>query len=117
MMKIKLMMLTLLFAFIAGGLNAQEGGPKKKTVTIKTNTVCGDCKERIESTLNYEKGIIYAELNVEKQEVEVKYNSKKTSLDNIRKKITEIGYSADDMEPVIEAQQSLPACCQPGGHD
>lgn len=116
-MKTKLMILTLLFALIAGGVSAMDGGPKKKTVIIKTNTVCDDCKERIESVLNYEKGIIFAELNVEKQEVEVKYNSKKTTLDDIRKRITEIGYSADDMEPVKTAQESLPACCQPGGHD
>ncbi|MFA5574989.1 MAG: heavy-metal-associated domain-containing protein [Brumimicrobium sp.] len=115
-MKLNVFVLSLLFSLGLSGVFGQEQ-ETRPTVIIKTNTVCGDCKKRVEGVLNFEKGIIYAEVNLEKHEIKVKYNSKRTSLEEIRKKISEIGYAADHVEPVKEAQMSLPACCQPGGHD
>lgn len=86
-----------------------------KTDTIKTNAQCGDCEERIEYELNFMKGVKFAELNLEENHVIVRYNVKKTNLDAIRIKLTEIGYDADDMQANQEAQKALPLCCQPGG--
>ena len=102
-----------------GCATAKNGEPVRRTVFIQTNAICGDCKERIEGVLNYERGIIYAELNLEDKKVEVKYNSKKTSVEKIRQIISKIGYQADDVAPDKEAQNKLPDCCKPGAepHD
>jgi periplasmic mercuric ion binding protein len=88
---------------------------KKPTVTIKTNSECGDCKDRIEGKLNYTKGIIFAELDYKTKILTVKYNSKKITLDQIKKIVSEIGYDADEVKAVESAQKALPLCCQPGG--
>ena len=116
-MKIKLVVMLTLFSFLIGGVaTAQKGTPKKRTVFLKTNAQCGDCKERIEKVMNFEKGIIYAELHLDSKELEVRYNSKRVTLEKIKEIVSKIGYSADDVEADAEAQGKLPLCCQPGGH-
>ena len=44
---------------------AQQKKSTIDTAYIKTSALCGDCKERIESTLNFQKGVKYTELNLE----------------------------------------------------
>ncbi|HLV41683.1 MAG TPA: heavy-metal-associated domain-containing protein [Brumimicrobium sp.] len=116
-MKMKLIMMVALVTLMAGYVTAQKGEPKKRVTFIQTNAQCEDCKERIEGKLNFTSGIIYSDMDLESKIVEVKYNSKKISIDEVRKLISEIGYDADDLKAVESAQKELPGCCQPGGHD
>ena len=92
---------------------AQE---KKKTNVseIKTSAICGLCKERIEGALNYTKGVVYAELDNDTKVVTVKYKTKKISLEEVKKAITQVGYDADDMKAIPTAVEKLPNCCKPG---
>lgn len=105
-----------LFMFALSSCAVLKGG-EKETIQIATNAECGMCKDRIEGELNYVKGIVFAELNVATKQLTVKYNPAKITLDEIRQKISEIGYNADDVKANKEAQSNLPACCQPGGMD
>lgn len=88
---------------------------KAVKVVIKTSVECGDCKERIESKLNYTKGISFAEVDFETKELTVKFKSDKITLEEIKKIVSEIGYDADEMKANELAQKKLPLCCQPGG--
>lgn len=105
-------LLFFLFITLSTSLFAQ----KPALVSIQTNAQCGDCKERIETTLNQAKGVVYAELNMETKVVEVKYNVKKTDVSTLQKALNLIGYDADDQKADPAAQKTLPLCCQPGGH-
>jgi len=102
-----------LVLFVAGYSNAQSSGVK--TAVIQTSAECGACKTRIEDKLNYTKGIKFADLNLEDKKVTVKYSTKKISLDEIKKIISEVGYSADDVKANSKSVAALPACCQPDG--
>jgi len=104
------MLLVVLF-FVTGMVSAQ----KNESATIKTSAECGQCKERIENELNYTKGIIFAELDVESKNLMVKYKKDKITLDKIKQTISEIGYDADEVKAIPEKQKKLPMCCQPGG--
>ncbi len=106
-----------LVSLLASCGTMKDGEPVKQMVTIQTNAQCGDCKVRIEKELNFMTGIVYAELDLETKKVNVKYNSKRTGPEEIRKRISEIGYNADDMMANSTAQSELPKCCQPGGHE
>lgn len=118
MKKMKNITVLLGFALVLASCGMMsKGEPVKQIATIQTNAQCGDCKDRIEEELNFMSGIIYAELDLETKKVEVKYNSKRTTVDAIRKRLSSIGYNADDVEADVTAQSELPACCQPGGHD
>lgn len=87
----------------------------KKEATIHSSVLCNDCKERIESVLNYTKGVQYADVDIESKNISIKYNSKKISLDEIKQIIVSIGYDADELPADEAAIEKLPACCQPGG--
>jgi periplasmic mercuric ion binding protein len=88
---------------------------KAEKVVIKTSAECGDCKERIESKLNYTKGIAFAELDYETKELTIKFKSDKITLAEVKKIVSELGYDADEVKANEEEQKKLPACCQPGG--
>lgn len=88
---------------------------KPQLVTIKTSAECGECKERIESKLNYTKGIVFSELDYKTQVLTVKFKPSKISLEQIKQIVSELGYDADDLKANAAAQKALPMCCQPGG--
>jgi copper chaperone CopZ len=107
--------LFLLMIFTAGGAQAQEKEQKFQTVVIQTSAECGDCKDRIEEALNYTKGVVFAELDLATKKVTVKFLTKKISLQKVKEAIAAIGYDADEVKAVPEAQRNLPKCCQPNG--
>lgn len=109
-----LLLITMLF-LMTGMITAQTS--KASIVLIQTSAECNLCKVRLEDKLNYTSGVKYAELNLEDKKLEVKFNTKKITLAEIRKIIAETGYDADDVKANTEAVKSLPKCCQPGGMD
>lgn len=86
------------------------------TLYIKTSALCQDCKQRIESTLNFQKGVKYAELDLDSKIATVIYKPKKSSPLKLRQALSNIGYDADDLKADPSAVMLLPKCCQPGGH-
>jgi copper chaperone CopZ len=96
-------------------VNAQEKKSKLETVIIQTSAECGDCKDRIEEMLNYTKGVKFSELDLETKKVTVKFSPKKISLSQIKTKLSELGYDADEVKSNPESVKKLPLCCQPGG--
>jgi mercuric ion binding protein len=83
---------------------------------IKTSAICEMCKETIEYDLTFTKGIKFAELNLENKVVTVEFNPKKISADDVRKRITMVGYHADWLERDSTAYENLPFCCKDGSH-
>ena len=81
-------------------------------VEIKTSAQCPMCKESIEKMLTFERGVRHALLDLETKIVTVRYNSRRTDADILRKAITKLGYDADDKEGDSEAYANLPACCK-----
>jgi mercuric ion binding protein len=107
--------LVMIMAVLTGFAMAQEKKGKTETAVIQTSAECGDCKDRIEGGLNYTKGVLFAELDLETKKVTVKFNTKKISLQQVKEKIASIGYDANEVKADSVAQKKLPACCQPGG--
>ena len=93
----------------------KQPNPKTQTVIIKTSAECGECKERIESKLNYTKGIVFSELDFVSKELTVKFKSAKISLQEIKQIVADLGYDADELKANPEEYQKLPACCKVGG--
>lgn len=85
---------------------------KYDTVQIQTSAICGDCKERIEHDMAFEKGVKSVELDSETKIVTIVYRKDKTDKDKLKVAITKIGYDADDLPADQKAHDRLPACCQ-----
>ena len=82
------------------------------TLRIMTSAVCGQCKDRIERNMTFEKGIKDVTLDLDTKIVTIRYNPKSTTPDQIRRKISKLGYDADDVPADSVAYKKLPACCK-----
>lgn len=109
----------ILFLFFLFGATAmaQEkvGGPKVQIIKIQTSAICEMCEERIENKLNYTKGVVYAELDLDTKVLTVKFKTKMITADQVRQIIADLGYDADDVKKNQEAHAKLPKCCRQAG--
>jgi len=90
----------------------QKASGKSDTLRIKTSAVCRECKDRIEQNMAFEKGIKDVSLDLDTKIATIRYNPKSTTPDQIRKKISKLGYDADDVPADPVAYEKLPACCK-----
>ena len=87
---------------------------QKETIQILTSAECvaNCCKDRIEEEMQFTKGVTAVNLNIESQVLTVTFKTKKNSVENIRKIISNLGYNADDVRANENAHNALPNCCQ-----
>lgn len=107
--------LSLILIFLFLGLVSNQKSAKTKTITFITTAVCDQCKERIETKLNYTKGVVFAELNLDNKMLTVKFKPELISEQKIKETLASIGYSSDTVKRDSEAYNALPKCCQSGG--
>ena len=101
----------LMLVFVFNGV-AQNIKSRTATLNIQTSALCEMCKNRLEEKLNYTKGIVFADLNLDNKVVTIKYKTKLITADQIRVIISKIGYHADDVERIKESFDALPGCCR-----
>jgi cation transport ATPase len=113
-MKYTFLLMIALF-FSAQGVKAQS--KKTETLKIHTSAICKDCKERIEKSMAYEKGVKHFNLDVKSKDLTVEYIPGKTTPDKIRKAVSDAGYDADDVPANPKAYEALPDCCKKDGQE
>ena len=65
-MKMKnILIVMIIFTAVFQNTAVGQKSPKTQTISIQTSAECGDCKYRIEEKLNYTKGVLFAELDLE----------------------------------------------------
>ncbi|WP_136667024.1 DUF3347 domain-containing protein [Flavobacterium sp. H122] len=102
----------LLMAFIMLSITACEAqiqNAKKQTVKISGN--CEMCKKTIENAGNIKK-IAKVNWNKDTKEAEITFNSKKTNIDAVLKRIAIAGYDNEKYLASAESYAKLPECCQ-----
>jgi len=107
--------MSVLFAFLLMIVSPAMADGSTKEIKIKSSIVCEMCKDTIEEGLAYTKGIKTVKVDVENNEIYVKYKDNKITELEIKKAINKLGYVADDMKPTKEAYDSLHECCKAGG--
>jgi len=105
--------ITLVMLSTATMAQSKTKSKKVQTVEIQTSAICDMCKDLIvDKTLAFEKGLRFAEMDVETGVLTVRYRKDKTSLEHIRNVISKLGYAADSVKPEMEAYNNLHFCCQ-----
>lgn len=90
-------------------LAAQIQNEKSEVVKVYGN--CNMCKKRIEKAANI-KNKVYAIWDTETKLVTISYDSVKTNLPDILKRIALAGYDSDMYRASVDAYKKLHACCQ-----
>ena len=112
-MKFKWISFLLTCMIFSSNVFSQEVATAKiAEIKVKTSAQCGQCKDRLERAMAFEKGIISSDLNVKSKIFTIKYKPSKTTPEKIRKAISETGYDADEMVANTKAYNNLPACCK-----
>lgn len=110
MKNLKMIAAAFIVLFITGSISAQTA--KTSEVDIKVSSQCSMCKETIERTLAFEKGVTKSNLDLETHTVKVTYKTGKTTPEAIRKAISFAGYDADEVAADPKAYSKLSDCCK-----
>ncbi|MBC7949458.1 MAG: cation transporter [Chitinophagaceae bacterium] len=89
--------------------------------TIKTpNDHCEESKKRLTTYLDRYDGVQYLNINFRKGQIQVKYLTDRTDIEQIKTAIANAGYDADDVPANEESYKRLPKTCKKaedgGGH-
>ena len=112
---LKSTLLIIAVLFISNTTIAQKTNQK---AIIKTTLNCDHCKECETCGLKFKtemlkiKGVKMYELDDKAQTFTIYYNSKKTTLLEIKKGIAKLGYDADEIKATEEGLASLDGCCK-----
>jgi mercuric ion binding protein len=105
---------SLLFLVIVAFIGSSSAQIKTSDkAVIKTPTVqCDNCRDYIEFTLSHEYGVTSVKVDIKKKTTTVTWLTDRTTLENIKVAIANIGYDADDIEAEPSAWRGLPAECK-----
>jgi len=109
MRSISLLIISI-FGFIA--ISSAQIKTADKAV-IKTPTVaCDNCRDYIEFTVGHSYGVTSVKVDIKKKTTTVTWLTDRTTLENIKVAIANIGYDADDIEAEPSAWRGLPKECK-----
>jgi mercuric ion binding protein len=94
-----------------------QKGEKWETLVIKSSTQCDMCKKTIEDGLSFSKGVRKVDVDYTAKLVSLEYNPKKTTPEEIRVALLNLGYDADEQRAPADKVEKLHGCCQPGNDD
>lgn len=90
--------------------DVQPAGSVKDTFKVYGN--CGMCKRRIEEAVKSLPSVSSAVWDDETAMLTVQYDPSQVTLDDIQKKIAEVGHDTDKFRAKDETYDGLPGCCQ-----
>ncbi len=104
----KKLILAIVLIITIQGIAQKRNAKHKFTV----NGICEMCKERIEKACLDTKGVKLASWNVDKQELFVIINEKKTSLKKLKTNIANAGHDTDSIKTSQKIYDNMHECCK-----
>lgn len=101
----------LIPVLLSASLTSCSGVKNARTETVHVNGDCPMCETRIEKVA-FVKGEAEADWDVEAKTARVTYDSVRTTLDAVLKRIAQAGYDSEKFLAPDAAYAALPGCCQ-----
>lgn len=97
----------------AGYAQYQQTQKASGKAVIKTPTIlCEKCQEKVEFFISHTAGVTSCVVNYRKKTTTVTWLNDRTTLENIKTAIANLGYDADDIEAEDYAFKRLPKECK-----
>ena len=97
----------------AGFAQYQQTQKAVGKAVIKTPTIlCEKCQEKVEFFISHTEGVTSVAVNIRKKTTTVTWLNDRTTLENIKTAIANMGYDADDIEAEEYAFKKLPKECK-----
>lgn len=84
---------------------------QSKTDSVKVSGNCGMCEKRIENAMKMP-GVTSADWDVKSKMLTVSYAADQISLDDIQRKIAEVGHDTPKFKATEAVYSKLPGCCK-----
>lgn len=108
-MKKVILIITLVFF----GLSTQAQKKKRNAkLTLEVDGICMMCKKRIEKAALKSKGVKSANYNIDKKELFVIIDARKTDKKTLQQAIANIGHDTKDIKAPQEVYDNLHGCCK-----
>lgn len=101
-----------LFSNVASAQKTTQKAVIKTFIHCNHCKVCETCGQKFKTEMLKIKGVKMYELDDKAMTFTIYYNSKKTTLQEIKVGISKLGYDADDVKADPEAYESLDGCCK-----
>ncbi len=88
---ISLVMATMLAIFPAV---SQKSKQNRETVVFNVAMDCHSCQQKIEKNIAFEKGVKALDVSLQKQTVQVTYDTRRTTVEKLQEAIKMLGYEA-----------------------
>jgi len=115
MKTVKIIMVVFLTTVLGFNSYAQMHNHSKmastKTETLKVSGNCDMCKTRIENAAKLD-GVSKAEWDAKSNILAVSFDSVKTNVDQISKKVAAVGHDNSKVKADDKAYSALPGCCK-----
>ena len=98
--------LVAMLAFLGSATFAQS-----KTDSVKVSGNCGMCKKRIEAAVKVE-GVTTAEWSAKTKMLTINYDASKIKLDDVQRKIADVGHDTPKFKANDAVYTKLPGCCK-----
>ena len=108
-MKKIILMLALATATLTASATDKKKQSTQQTVTFSVSMHCANCQKKIEGTVGWEKGVKDLKTNLQDKTVTIKYDTRKTSPDQLKQSIEKLGYKAEPVKATKESAPSSPA--------
>lgn len=115
LMNKKIIKLIFLSFFISQSfLVSSQSKTSKKIIDANFKVLgnCGMCEKKIEAAVLNLKGVKKAVWDIDLLLLEVKYNSKKVHLSEIKQAVADVGYDTDTIKASDEKYNNLHYCCK-----
>ncbi len=113
-MKINILLLSICLVVVTAGSSFSQSKTVKTNFKVYGN--CVMCKERIETALDHS-GVKMASWDPKTKNLEVVYNSKKLTEQDIHNLIAAVGHDTDKAKASDEVYAKLPFCCLYRDHE
>jgi mercuric ion binding protein len=105
--------LSLLAIFCVASISFGQQQKVSGKAVIKTPGVqCDKCKDRVEFFIAREYGLTSVKVNIKQKTTTVTWLNDRTTLENIKVAIANLGFDADDIEAEESAFKRLPKECR-----
>jgi periplasmic mercuric ion binding protein len=106
-------LIALIFFTSTGFAQYQQTQKVVGKAVIKTPTIlCEKCQEKVEFFIGHTEGVTSVAINIRKKTTTVTWLNDRTTLENIKTAIANLGYDADDIEAEEYAFKRLPKECK-----
>ena len=112
-MSMKAISLSLIAVFCTVSASFAQYQKVAGKAVIKTPTVqCDVCKDKVEFFISHTEGVTSVKVNIKQKTTTVTWLNDRTTLENIKVAIANLGYDADDIEAEEYAYKRLPKSCK-----